>query len=337
MLVSFSLDPDALQCAGEDLSVSVAVHRRVINEWRKHGVLVHSPGALKESALLKAVEGLPQESRKLWKTAFRYSRRRPATVDWDGSFPNQSLDEMSHLASEFMLALLETTRSVVVGKLGENESSRVEPSLADMELCKVHAVSESNCYQLADALSLKSLHAGDHCGREWAERYSSHLKQADHVAVVDRYILANHEWRRRDGKASGLNRLLNDCFKRPRDRAVNIKVMCAVQNEGDPLSYDENQQVQDFLQDLANQYCGGGIRSLDCYVLTDDKFRKFCHTRYFRTDYVVFGIDGGLDILGGATADRGCVFWRNDTAKDPYFSTQEAALQMNAFLVKKVV
>lgn len=337
MLVSFSLDPDALHCNREDLSISIANHRRIIAEWRKHGMLVHSHGALKESALIKAVEDLPQECRKLWKTAFSYNRRRPSTTEWDGSFPNASLEDLSPLSSEFVLALLESTRAVVVGRLGENQSSRFEPLLGGMELCKAHAVSESAVFQQADQLSMNPLPPGASCGTEWASRYTGYLKQADNVTVVDRYILANHERRRNRGEVSGLNRLLSDCFARPRNAPITIKVICAVQNKNFPLLPNEAKLLQDFVHDLAIRYSGGGIRSLECFVLEDEKFAKHCHSRYFRADYAVFGIDSGLDAFGGATSSRGCVVWRNDTAMEPYFSTQEAELQGSAFSIDRAV
>lgn len=279
MLISFSIDPEALTGSGPDLSAIVACHRRVIQEWRKHGMLIHSHDALKGSALFKTLESLPQECRKLWQTAISTSRRRPSSIPWDGTFPNGELSDMTPLASEFILALLDPTRAEAVCGLGTHESSRFETSLNGMELCKFHSVGESTHITKAQELAVRSLSKGDNCGSEWNSRYTNHLKNADHVVVVDKYILAHHMRRYSNKEISGLTRLLNDCFSKPRDRQVNVKLICAVQNKSRNITAGEQREIEAFVKNLATRYSGGGIRKLECYVVKDSDFSADAHAR----------------------------------------------------------
>jgi hypothetical protein len=331
MLVHFSIDPDSLECNIDDVSISVALHRRIIQEWRRNGILVHSHCGLRESSILKAVEALPQECRKLWKTALAFNRRRPSLVDWDGFFPSNAISEMHFLSSEFKVALLDPTRAIVVGGLSANESTRIEPTLNGMELCKVHAVSESTIFQEADALATRPLPAGVDCGSQWRSRYTSYLQHAQHIVLVDRYILANHMWRKSRGSVSGLNRLLDDCFKRNRSSPVSVKIICALQNDQPVVSASQIKLVDDFFVDLASTYAAGGIRQIECIVLADKEFSKCAHARYFRADYSVFGIDSGIDIFGGDISERSSIIWRQDVATSNHFTEQEASLQVNFF------
>jgi hypothetical protein len=337
MLITFSIDPEALIDGCTDLSASVACHRRVIQEWRRHGLLIHSHGALKNSLLVSVVEKLPQECRKLWQTAIATTRRRPASVPWDGAFPNEALTELAPLSTEFILALLDPTRAQAVCGLDTHESSRLESRLNDMELCKFHSVCESIHFVQAQDLAMRPLSRGDNCGAEWSRRYSSHLKNSDHVVVVDRYILANHMRRFSNGEISGLTRLLNDCFSKPRDKQVNVKLLCAVQNKSKTLSLDDIRLIEAFVHNLATRYSNGGIRELECFVVKDSDFSDHAHARFFRTGYLVFGIDRGLDSFGGFTADRDTFVWRNDTSATTYFSQQEAALQTKAVRQFRVI
>lgn len=337
MPVPFSIDPDALEFDGSDASLSIAMHRRVIQEWRRHGVLIHSHGPLKDSAILKKIEALPQECRKMWKSALVYTRRRQASKEWDGLFPNADLLDLLPVSHEFCLALFDTTRAVVVGGLSSTESSRIEPALAGMEICKLHAVSESLHFTKAEKTATRVLNAGDNCSVEWKERYHSHLIQADNISIVDRYILANHNWRVANNEISGLHRLLDNCFSRPRDKKVNVKLFCAIQNANPTPSSSELVEINNFFLDLSTRYSAGGIRQIDCYVLTDKKFSGVAHERYVRSDYTIFGIDGGLDVFGGTVAKKSSVVWRHDTAESSHFGSAEAALQLNALVSRQLV
>jgi len=320
-----------------DASLSIATHRRVIQEWRKHGVLIHSHGPFRESTILKKIEGLPQECRKMWKSALVSTRRRQASKEWDGLFPNANLLDLLPVSNEFCLALFDTTRAVVVAGLSSTEASRLEPALGGMEICKLHSVSESLHFSKAEKTATRVLNVGDNCSSEWRDRYYSHVNQADHVAVVDRYILANHNYRIANGEISGLHRLLDNCFSRHRDKKVNVKVFCAIQNSSPTLSTSELVQINEFFDDLSKRYSAGGIRQIECYVLTDKEFSKIAHERYMRSDYTIFGIDSGLDVFGGVLAKKSSVVWRHDIAVSSHFGTVEAALQLNALVTRHLV
>lgn len=337
MLIPFSIDPEALDYQDMDLSAIVACHRRVIQQWRKHGVLVHSHGALKDSSLLQMVEKLPQECRKLWKAALSSTRRRPASIPWDGKFPDAELAELSALSEQFDLALLDPTRAHAVCGLEAHEASRICEVLLGMELCKFHSACESNNFSRAEALAKLPLVSGKNCGQEWHARYSGHISQASHIAVVDRYIVANHLHRLFRKELSGLARLLTDAFNRPRHEQVSIKIHSAIQNIGKRFSVEDDKALDEFIDNLTTRYRGGGIGKLEVYVLRDKDFSRHAHARYFRTDYSVFGIDRGIDSFGGFSASHDSFVWRDDTGATPIFSTQEAQLQADAAKYYKVL
>lgn len=332
MLIDFSIDPEALDCDLSDISLSIATHRRVIQEWRKHGLLVHSNGALKDSAIFKKIESLPQECRKAWKSALASTKRRQATTVWDGLFPNSNLQELAPVSNQFRLALLDATRAVIVGGLDASASSRIEPLLGNMEICKFHSVNESSFFSQAARTSTRVLNVGDNCAAEWKERYSSHLIQADNITVVDRYIFSNHIRRLRNNEISGLHRLLDNCFLRAREKKVNVKLFCAIQNSGTTLSSSELNEINYFFNDLTCRYSGGGIRQIDFYLHSDKNFSKIAHERYIRSDYTIFGMDSGLDAFGGVSAKKSAIVWRHDTAESTHFGQQEAALHLNALV-----
>lgn len=337
MLIPFSIDPEALGHQGADLSAIVACHRRVIQQWRKHGVLIHSHGALRDSSLLRMVEKLPQECRKLWKAALSSTRRKPSLVPWDGTFPNNELSELSTLSGQFNLALLESTRAQAVCGLDIHEASRFFEALNGMELCKFHSACESSNFSQAETLATQALEKGENCGQQWKERYSSHIKHATHITVVDRYIVANHLHRLFKKELSGLTRLLTDAFNRPSNRQVNIKIFSAIQNIGKDFGPEDHNVLDEFIDNLTARYKGGGIGKLEVYVLRDKDFSRHAHARYFRTDYSIFGIDRGLDSFGGYNASNDTLVWRDDTGASPIFSKQEANLQGDTFKHSKVI
>jgi hypothetical protein len=337
MPIPFSIDPDALECDLTDLSLSITTHRRVIQEWRRHGVLVHSHGPLKDSAIFKKIEALPQEFRKMWKSALVSTRRKQSTKIWDGLFPGTELQDLLPVSNEFRLALFDTTRAVIVGGVDSAECSRIVPELGNMEICKLHSVNESFYFAEAARTANRVLNVGDNCATEWRDRYSSHITQADHIAVVDRYILANHNWRLRKNEISGLHRLLDNCFSRSKEKKVNVKLLCAVQNNNSTLSSDEILEINLFCNDIASRYSGGGIRQISFFVLPDKDFSKIAHERYVRSDYTIFGMDSGLDVFGGLLAKKSSVVWRHDTAESLHFNQQEAALQLNVLVNRQLI
>lgn len=330
MLISFSVDPDALVENSADLSLAVSLHRSVIKEWRNHGVFVHSHENLRDSTFVKSIESLPQELKKLWKTALLHNKRRATSCGWTGHFPSSSISELAAVADEFSLVLLDSVRSIAICGLAEVDSSKVEVSLNNMEICRFHAASDSSNFRTAETISSKPLSPGDACAKEWSLRYSLLLRACDNVVVVDRYILANHIYRRGEKEASGLDRLLLDCISRPSSRQVSLKIFTALQSDAATPSTADLVLVQDFLADL-KRYVGGGIRAIDCSIVLDRTFAIHAHARYFRADYRICGIDSGLDAFGGQVANRASVVWRQDAAASKMFVSAEANLLANAF------
>ncbi|MES2898676.1 MAG: hypothetical protein V4723_03055 [Pseudomonadota bacterium] len=337
MLIRFAVDPDAIDADANDLSVSIAVHRRLLKEWRKYGMLVHGFGPLKESAVFSQVNKLPQECRRLWKVAIQNSRRRAASSEWNGYFPNDDLSDLEPFAKDFDLALLESSRAVVVGGVGIHDSSRIDARLHGLEICKIHSVSESQRFIRADEVAKRPLPKGADCRNEWNERYGEYVEHAAHVVVVDRYIYANQMRRTIAGENSGLDRVLSSCFKRSRERPVNVAILCALQHPGPSVTVAEQGAIETFVHELEKRYCGGGIRSIEFYICTDRDFASHTHERYLRTDYSVFGIDGGIDVFGGDFSHKGSVVWRHDNAETTRFTLNEAALKLSSFFHKTLL
>lgn len=336
MLIPFSIDQDALKCAGEDISASTATHRQVLREWRRHGSLVHSHARLNDSPLLKAIEQLPQECKKLWQTALKHNRRSPTSTAWNGLFPNDDIKGLAELSKDIKVALLDPVRSFVIGGLAPHEACKIENTLAGLELCKFHSISDSTCFSAAESLAGRDLRSNDDCNLEWRKRYTPWLNQAEHVVVVDRYIFVSHLRRIVHGEVSGLIRVFDDCFKRARDKKVSIKILCAIDQEKFPTDALIIAAIQDLGEDLAKKYSGGGIRDMALIVARDTDFAKVAHERYLRTDYSIFGIDRGIDAFGGIAASHDSVVWQKDAAINTEFSSRESYLESIARYTHKM-
>ncbi|WGS45282.1 hypothetical protein LFL97_21280 [Burkholderia sp. JSH-S8] len=321
MNLSFAVDIDALSEKYPDASLALTIHERVLSEWRGHGTLIHPCKDLMKSPLIRAIDNLPMGLKKRWQEALKRNKRRACLVDWDGSFPQNSADEMMHLIGQFQIALLESTRACVAGGVGEDDCSRIANELKGMELCKFHSVSNSSSFSAARILSEAPLEKGQNCKDEWKRRYTSWIRLSSWAVLVDRYAMSNHLSRNRRMEVSGLDRFLRDAIARPIAESVRIRIFVARQPE------HTNADVDEFCESIRSHYVGGAVKELHIHILKDREFGDIAHHRSLRLDYMIFGFDKGIDSFGGEFSSQNYVLWRKDLAAHRTFESEEAMLK----------
>jgi hypothetical protein len=321
MNLSFAIDIDALLEKYADASLELTIHERVLSEWRGFGTLIHPYKELMKSPLMRTIENLPTGLKKRWQEALKKNKRRGCLLDWDGTFPQNSVNEMMNLIGQFQVALLETTRACVAGGVGEEDCSRIVNELSGMELCKFHSVSNSNGFSAARILSDAPLQKGQDCKHEWGRRYTSWIRLSSWAVLVDRYALSNHLSRIRGMEVSGLDRFLRDAIARPIEESVRIRIFVARQPEHTDADIDE------FCESIRARCAGGAIKELHIHVARDYEFGSIAHHRSLRLDYAIFGFDKGIDVFGGQFASQNYVLWRKDLAAHRTFEEEEAMLK----------
>ncbi|CAB3804898.1 hypothetical protein [Pararobbsia alpina] len=265
---------------------------------------------------MTSIEGLPVALRQLWKEAFRQNKRRPCGVDWDGVIDEAAC---AKLIDEIELLLLETTRATLLGNLPDEALSARLPGLPGLEICRFHAFGESEGVAASRLKTTESLIAGSDCAAEWKRRFGSWVLACDNATLVDRYALKDHIRALAEGTVSGIWRALEEFSRRRCDRRVALDLFIG-NHDVSPA------QIGAFESQLYDRLRDAGIRKLRLTVAPDNAFRDFCHHRYMRCDYVVFGLDKGFQPFTGETARDDVVIWQKDRAEDKVFDRSEAAL-----------
>ena len=321
MAISFAIDPDAITDIVGDASLARSLHERVLIEWRNSGILVHPGMELKKSPLLNSINRLPVAIKMKWQVALAANKRRGCPVEWEGSFPEDDVDEIKYLTGQFKVALLDSARACIACAIPDDEHSRIFDKLDGLELCKFNNVSNSHYFSEAKALAEASLEAGESCGAAWARRYTPWIKTTSWGILVDRYILANHLDRLRRNEVSGLARFLRDAMLLGPKQSIRLRLFVARQPG------HSNSDVNEFCEDLQQRYAGSSIKELHVNILNDATFGGIAHHRFQRLDYAIFGFDKGIDAFGGDRAKQNSVLWKRDQLAHQTFSKEETDLR----------
>lgn len=316
MPLAFAIDPDAIPHQHPDLSYTISVHKAIIRDWRRYGSLVHPGGNLTESVLMESIETLPLALRQLWKQALRHNKRRPSERPWDGSINDPSCEI---LVGDVEVLLLETTRATLVADLSDDSLSGFPEKLKGIEVCRFHGFSETQSLTTSRQKTSQSLLVGSNCAAEWKHRFGSWVAACDNATLVDRYGLVDYSRVFADAKKPGIWRALESFAQRRADRQVNVDLFL-----GDEAV--SAAQIGAFESRAYDNLRNRGIRRLRLTVAPDSAFRDWCHHRYMRCDYAVFGFDKGFRVFSGDIVREDAVFWQNDRAEDPVFDRSEAAL-----------
>lgn len=294
-------------------------------------MLVHPCMKLKQSPLQSSIDRLPVAIKKKWQVALTVNKRRGCPVEWDGTFPQESVEEIRNLVGHFKVALLDSARACIACGIPEDEHSKIIEDLNGLELCKFNSVSNSRYFSESRELAEASLKAGELCGAAWTRRYTPWIKTTAWAILVDRFVLSNHLGRVKRKEVSGLTRLLRDAMVRSAGQSTRLRFFVARQPE------HSDADVNEFCENIKQLCVGSAIKELHLHILNDVDFGRIAHHRFMRLDYAIFGFDKGIDAFGGDASKQNCVLWKKDQLAHSTFDKEEADLRAASVEVRQII
>ncbi|MCA9520319.1 MAG: hypothetical protein KC609_05080 [Myxococcales bacterium] len=318
ILVSFSVDADALRASELPLPLRIATHRRLLDCWQRYGVLVLFGPSLEESAVFSALTDLPQALRKRWQELLKRGRRRVASPRNGDPSRVESLAELAPLARGVELFCFDEVRAHVLGVPEDAFSIALDDGA--VEICRFDCADQAEAFRRAERLGEREIEAQSLVANVWSERFAPLLEHSRTLTVVDRYALKGLV-DRPDGQ-SGLRRLLTEIDAG--DRARQLTLFSASQ-----VDYSHS-ALLGAIDDRVKACRRGGLREVKLYLSDDRSFGRIAHYRYLRFDQTLCQLDVGLDVLAGREVYRTCTF--RLTSLSDVVRSEETALRESAQL-----
>lgn len=318
ILVSFTIDADALRSGELPLPLRIAAHGRLLDRWQHLGVLVLFGSRLEETRFFSALGELPQALRKRWQEALKHGRRRLSSAT--GIEPSQidCVEQLGPLARSAELFCFDEVRAHVLGVPEDAFSLALDGGGG--EIVRFDCADQADSFRRAAELAEAEIEAGSQVTTVWNERLGPLLEHARTLTVVDRYAL-KALIDRPDGQ-SGLRRLLTEIDAG--DRARQLTLFSASQVE-----YGHTTLLA-ALDDRVKACRRGGLRELKLYLCDDRSFGRIAHYRYLRFDQALCQLDVGLDVLAGKEVYRTCTFRLTNLSS--VVRSEEAALRESSEL-----
>ncbi|GJE73116.1 hypothetical protein [Methylorubrum podarium] len=268
-------------------------YKRLIELWRKLGVLVVPEQSVTESSIANRISSLPLRHRKLWQVALKDQRKKLFPTPKLSEEVFSAYDKLVTCSPHVEVAFVEDVKALVFGIPSEFPCGYVDEG--DIEICRYDCCEDSALIKKADALASSIIPSGSSIDELWSCRFHKISQYSRHIAVVDRYCVETMQ-NRRDGK-SGLKTFLSKVASTGNRNSVHIYTGHTT-GDRDALA----QEVFDCLDD------SGLFRSLYLHVLADQDFGAISHGRYVRFDDIVISVDTGLEIFQGDTVFRNSEF-----------------------------
>jgi hypothetical protein len=298
LIVRFAVDPDALAMESGSPSARRAAHARLIRHWHDFGILVHEGADCHGKRLSEAIGELPQELRKMWKAALAHNRRAPAGKKWRSPATIDSPKDLKSLNGQVDLVCFHETRAELLGM--PEDTLSWQPDGRELRICRLEDIDQSDDFLTARRLSNEIIEAEYSVEALWEERFEMLASVCRHVTVVDRYAVQNHILFEERGEPSGLRKLLSELDESETEHSVTV--YSAIQQE-----CSEKYMVH-VMRDLAAELDEGGLSELSLYVTDNQTFGGIVHHRYLRFNGAVCILDTGIQVLGGETVNRTCLF-----------------------------
>lgn len=290
MLIEFAIDPSALKALGGPLWLTTDAHERCIRYGLRYGILIHSGSELVNSDIWKAVEGLPQQQKTLWQTAFKKMRTRKGPDGWLGLSHEDSLEGIQHLCADVRVACLEETRALIVG-MPENESIfRVPPD--GPEIVRLSSIDHATSFKEAEAASGQPIPEGLKISELWKVRFSDIAAISRNISIIDRYSVENL-----NNQKLGLQRLLKEIDGSASGAKVSI------------FSALKDFSAVDLERLVRSISLGrGGVSEIEVFLVLDRDFGQQAHDRFLRFGDDVFEIGIGVEVFDGSKVRRQSLF-----------------------------
>lgn len=261
------------------------------------GLICLDGNSLPTSRMAAAVDLLPQSVRDRWKTLLDKLPVRYCGDQWRGSveaglpaLPREHID----------LALVDDVLAEVGFAVPEDAQSVVTDE--GVEICRFKAASRARSFDIARELSGKRIRIGETYAEIWASRFRGLAKAPiTKITIVDRYAL-EQQFKCPQTKLSGIHRFLREL---DRDAAGNRYVtLYSSRTKHFPDCAKAQEGVAAELQKIISRLPKKRIKRVIVYLAPDHEFGRLEHGRYVRFNDYIWEIDGGLEVLEGATCER---------------------------------
>ena len=297
-LVSFCVEPAAIDLSRVDTSLALTLHIAFLGFWRDVGHLTHDGDDFSSSSLGRAVEALPQSIRTRWQVMLR-SRLRMGTGQQVACIESaESTLALEPLRGLVNLALMEEARAAYVG-LPDGDASTLLPSIG-IEIARYDSFLMAQTVSSALRLRQTNILSGERLGKVWTDRLEPYARRSRHITIVDAYCGARQSQRRYGGLHGFFQRI--DGLGGP---GSSLTVICAVGTELRCNESDCKLAVENAWRTNSGR---GGIRALELRMIPDYEFREYFHERYIRFDNTVIELGSGLQLFEESLVERTTTF-----------------------------
>ncbi len=298
MIVRFAVEPEALLLPRFDAPLRRAVHQRLLDLWRRVGLLVFDGTRFGDSALAAVVEQLPQDLRVRWQASLKQNRLMPLGEGFSGWAALESPEQLRAVADKIDLVCCEETRAQILGVPADQEAwACPDPRL---EICRFDCIDQAAAFRRAQVLAEEDVPAGTRVDDLYQERFAVLAEHCQHVVIVDRYAWQRFHERTGGGRNSGLAWLLSrlDGCRRVHQVIVYSSI---------PDTYTV-QQVSAWGAERFDLLRRGGIGELRVHLCSSKTFGTIAHDRYVRFNDAVCWLGSGLEAFEDRESHRAVGF-----------------------------
>ena len=322
MLVPFAIDATALAMEGTSKSEQLATHKRLIERWLTHGLLIFSGKRLKESSLVRELPKLPQDVRKIWQEAFKVGRSLPGAESCPSLENVQSLSDLKPIAAKVRLACLEKDRYYLALDLDPDKADvtmvYTDPAI---EVARFDFADRAKAFREAEDVGGQSIEGNCKVANLWNERFGTLASYSSNLIIVDQHAL-------KDGNSiNGLEHLLILLDGSARRCAVHLYCSYGYDASGNPERLED---LAEKLRAIRSKLSRGGVPRSEIHLHATHfgDFRIYAHDRYLRFDAHVFEIGVGVEVF--FPSPDGCVCRRTTSAfkrRNPFHDKTESHLR----------
>ncbi len=327
IFVYFLVDTEALINYND-----VNAHRRLIMNWRDHGVLVCPEESADTFKLEHKINKMPQRVKKLWQEAFRRNRKTLVRFCLPDLETLYEIERVRDFVGKANLLCLEHTKADLLADmagLGEYDGKFHPPGI-EIEVVRFGDSDQSESFIQAKQFANRPIAEGEQVDNVWRERFAPFLDIYKHGALVDKYALIEHDRIiHKDDKSSksGLFKLLSELGSH--ETPHSFKIISAT----DPLNSQTQEYFVSLLTQLLNEVNRGGIRRLEFHALNKIAFSGVYHDRFLRFEKTICTLGRGIDILSGTHIRKMCDFSvKTDEFSVKQYNEKQQQLQRQAKL-----
>ena len=326
IFIYFLVDTEALDKNHDDVNT----HRRLLVNWRDHGVLVCPEESPDTSRLKHKIEAMPQTVRKLWQEAFRRNRKTIVRFCLPNLETLFEIERVRDFVGKANLLCLEHTKADLLADMAglDGYDGKFHPPGIEIEVVRFGDSDQSESFLQARQFANRPIAEGERVDDVWRERFAPFLDSYQHGALVDKYALIEHDrFVHKDDKRvkSGIYRLLGELGAH--EMKHSFKIIAAT----DPLAKQSHEYFVSLLTELLKEVNKGGIRRLEFFGLDERAFGRIYHDRFLRFEKNICALGRGIDVLSGDRVNKMCDFSiKTDELSVKQYNEKQQQLQQKA-------